>query len=81
MRTLPDTFWDFATRPTLYQIWVPLQDDGGVHLVSIWIDPALTAFQSSGRVATAANSLEGHEKDSTDRFDAEDLNSILPRCK
>jgi hypothetical protein len=80
VRTLPDTFWDFATRPTLYRIWVPLQDDGGVHLVSIWIYSALTAFQSSARVATAANSLEGHEKDSTDRLDAEDLNSILPRC-
>jgi hypothetical protein len=66
MRTLTDSFWDFATRPTLYRIWVPLHDDGEVPLVSIWIDPALTAFQSRVQVATSAISLEGQEKDSTD---------------
>jgi hypothetical protein len=79
MHTLIDTSWDFASRPTLYQVWVPLHDDGRVPLVSIWIDPALTAFQSSARLARTANSLEGQEKDSTDQFHAEDLNSILPR--
>jgi hypothetical protein len=80
MRTLTKNFWDFTTHPTLYQIWVPLHDDGGVPLVSIWIDPTLTAFQPCTQLATA-NSLEGQEKNSTDRFHAEDLNSILPRCK
>jgi|HubBroStandDraft_2_1064218.scaffolds.fasta_scaffold195191_2 hypothetical protein len=80
MRTLADTFWSFATRTTLYRIWAPLHDDGGVPLFSIWIDPALTAFQACARMAATANSLEGHEKDSTNRFGAEDLSSILLRC-
>ena len=67
MRTLTDTFWDFATRPTLYRIWVPLHGDGGVPLVSIWIDPALAAFKSCAREASwrldsTVNSSEGQEK-------------------
>ena len=44
MRTLTDSSWDFAARPSLYRAWVPLHDDWKARLVSIWIDPALTAF-------------------------------------
>ena len=79
MRTLTEISWDIAKRPILYRIWVPLHDDGEVPLVSIWIDPALTAFQSRVQVTTSAISLEGQAKDSTDQFLAEDLSSILPR--
>jgi hypothetical protein len=28
MRTSTDTSWDFAIRPSLYRVWVPLHDDG-----------------------------------------------------
>jgi hypothetical protein len=62
MRTLTDTFRDFATRPTLYRIWIPLHNDGRAPLVSIWIDSALTGFQSCARAETTANFLEGQEK-------------------
>ena len=79
MRTLTETSSDLAKRPTLYRIWVPLHDDEEVPLASIWIDPALTAFESCARVGTTTNFLEGQKKVSMDRFDAEDLNSILPR--
>ena len=51
MRTLSQTPWDFATRPTVYRIGVPLRDDGRVPLVSIWIGAALTAFKSCSREA------------------------------
>jgi hypothetical protein len=79
IRTLTDTFRDSATRPTLYRIWVPLHDGGEVPLVSIWIDPALTAFQSRVQVTTNAISLEGQARDSTHQFLGDDLSSILPR--
>jgi hypothetical protein len=38
-----------ATRPSLYCVWVPLHDDGGAPLVSIWIDPTMTAFERQQR--------------------------------
>jgi hypothetical protein len=38
-----------ATRPSLYCVWVPLHDDGRAPLVSIWIDPAMTAFERQQR--------------------------------
>jgi hypothetical protein len=67
MRTVTCTSWDFAIRPTLYRIWVPLRDDGAVPLVSIWIDPTLAAFKPCAREASCGldstvNSLEGQEK-------------------
>jgi hypothetical protein len=84
MRSFTDNFCHLTTRSSLYRVWVPLRDDGKVPLVSIWIDPALAAFKSCAQETACgfdphANSLAGHEKNSMDRFDAEDLNSILPR--
>jgi hypothetical protein len=46
MRTLMDTFWDFARRPTLRRIWIPLHNNGRAPLVSIWINSALGGGQS-----------------------------------
>lgn len=80
MHTLADTFWGFREAPDLVPDLDSASQQREAPLVSIWIDPALTAFQSSARLARTANSLEEQEKDSTDRFDAEDLNSILPHC-
>jgi hypothetical protein len=76
MRTATDTSWDFATRPSLYQVWVPLHDDGKAPLVSIWIDPALTKFIPQ---ETTAHASEGHGASDADRLAGEHLTSILSR--
>jgi hypothetical protein len=78
MRTITDTSWDFATRSSLYHVWVPLHDDGKAPLVSIWIDPALTAFRSL-RQETTANPLTGQEANDADPLAAEHVTSILER--
>jgi hypothetical protein len=36
---------NFTGRPGLYRVWVPLRDDGKAPLISIWIDPRMTAFE------------------------------------
>jgi hypothetical protein len=36
---------NFMARPSLYRVWVPLHDDGKAPLISIWIDPIMTAFE------------------------------------
>jgi hypothetical protein len=74
MRTFTDTSWDFATRPSLYRVWVPLHDDGKAPLVSIWIDPALTAFISQ---ETTAHLSEGHWANDAGWLVGEHLTSIL----
>jgi hypothetical protein len=84
MCSFTDSFCHLTTRSSLYRVWVPLHDDGKVPLVSIWIDPALHAFKSCAQEAACgfdphADSFAGIEENSTDRFDAEDLNSILSR--
>ena len=33
----------------LYRVWVPLRDDGRAPLISIWIDPLMTAFERQQR--------------------------------
>ncbi len=39
----------FISRPGLYRVWVPLHDDGKAPLISIWIDPTMTAFERQQR--------------------------------
>jgi hypothetical protein len=44
----------FTERRGLYCVWVPLHNDGKAPLVSIWIDPTMTAFEQhpqSGELA------------------------------
>ncbi len=36
-------------RTGLYRVWVPLHDDGQAPLISIWIDPMMTAFEPRTR--------------------------------
>ena len=84
MRNLTDNLWNFTTGSSLYCAWVPVHDDRGDRLVSIWIDPALTPFKSrapetSDRTGTAATRFAGHQEEEVDLFDAEHVTSILPR--
>jgi hypothetical protein len=55
----------FTARPGLYRVWVPLRDDGRVPLISIWIDPTMTAFerqQSSAEIGLPAVSAQSLRK-------------------
>ncbi|MGD0965449.1 MAG: hypothetical protein ABSA57_16285 [Candidatus Acidiferrales bacterium] len=45
MHNFTNNCQNFATRPSPYCVWVPLHDDGRAPLVSIWIDPTMTAFE------------------------------------
>ena len=78
MRTLTDTFWDFARRPNLCQIWIPLHNNGRAPLVSIWINSALRGSNRARERKQLRMFLEGQEKAFMGRFDAEHLNCILP---
>jgi hypothetical protein len=37
-------FEGFTNRTGLYRVWVPLHDDGRAPLISIWVDPKMTAL-------------------------------------
>ena len=39
-------FKAFMNRTGLYRVWVPLHEDGRAPVISIWIDPTMTPFQS-----------------------------------
>jgi hypothetical protein len=43
---------DSTTGSSLYCVWVPVHDEGGDRLVSIWIDRALTAFEAQMQEGT-----------------------------
>jgi hypothetical protein len=60
---------DFAKlneRRGLYRVWVPLHDDGKAPLISIWIDPAMTAIEryhrdESGELAAISEGAVSEE--------------------
>jgi hypothetical protein len=51
----------------LCRVWVPLHDDGKAPLISIWVDPAMGAFEPHG------------EKKTCDRAFAFNMLSTQPR--
>ena len=68
----------------LYCVWVRVHDDGRDRLLAVWIDRALTAFESctpetSEGTGTATSRFRGHREEEVDLFPGEDLTSILPR--
>jgi hypothetical protein len=78
-------FSNSSTRSRLYCVWVRVHDNGRDRLVSIWIDPARTAFKSRVQEAScgidpAATPSGRQEKPDVDRLDAEDLHNVLPFC-
>jgi hypothetical protein len=70
------TYWDFATRLSLYRLWVLLHNDGKAPLASIWIDPALATFVPQ---ETTAHVLEEHGANDADRLAGEHRTWILSR--
>jgi hypothetical protein len=49
----------FTERRGLYCVWVPLHKDGKAPLVSIWIDPTMTAFEQHQQSGELAGISEG----------------------
>jgi len=47
MTKVPNNSENYAMRPRLYRVWVPLRDDGRAPLVSIWIDLIMTPSSDS----------------------------------
>jgi hypothetical protein len=68
MTNLKGNFAGFINRTGLYRVWVPLRDDGKGPLISIWIDPAVTAFEPDARENPGtASSI--HQKEIADQND------------
>lgn len=68
MRNLTDNRWNSTTGSPLYCVWIKVHDAGGDRLVSIWMDPAMTAFQPQAqeelcRTAAAENPFAGNEEE------------------
>ena len=71
MRNLSDALRDATARSNLYCVWIPVRDERGDRLVAIWIDPAMTAFQSCAReasagITTAPSRSAGHQEEEVD---------------
>jgi len=45
MANITNNFENRAARPGLHRVWMPLHDNGRAPLISIWIDPTMTAFE------------------------------------
>jgi hypothetical protein len=75
-------FSNSSTGSRLYCVWVPVHENGRDRLVSIWIDPASTAFESRLQEAScgidpAAGPFGRQEENDVDRLDAEDLHTFF----
>jgi hypothetical protein len=84
MPNIAENLWDATRGSSLYCVWVPMRDGEGYQLVSIWIDPAMTAFKSRARetsasIETNATRCAGPEGEVVDLFAEERATSILPR--
>jgi hypothetical protein len=81
MRNIMETLWNYTTGSHLYCVWVPVHEDGGDRLVSIWIDREMIAFkrcssETSDGIGTAATGCAGQEED-VHPLAGEHLTSIL----
>jgi hypothetical protein len=72
MTNLKGNFAGFINHTGLYRVWVPLRDDGKGPLISIWIDPATTAFELDARENPATVSSIG-EKEIAEQIDEDPL--------
>jgi hypothetical protein len=78
-------FSNSSTGSRMYCLWFRVQENGRDRLVSMWIDPASTAFKSRLQKALcgidpAATPSGRQEANDVDRPDAEDLHYVLPLC-
>jgi hypothetical protein len=61
MMNFKRTFGDLTSSSGLYRVWVPLHDDGKAPLISIWIDPTMTTFET--QVCQEADGVSGISED------------------
>jgi hypothetical protein len=85
MRNLTDNLWNSTRGSNLYCVWVPVHDDGGDRLISIWIDPVQSAFrpQMEGKmheVCRVVVTCPEREQEFRDHFETEALNFIRTHC-
>lgn len=83
MRNFNEILLNPTRNSNLYCVWVPVHDDAGDRLVAIWIDPAMTAFQSfapeiSNGIDGAAAHFAGHQEEDVHLSAGEHVTSILP---
>lgn len=62
MTNLKGNFEGFINHTGLYRVWVPLHNDGQAPLISIWIDPKMSAFEVQAHEDQAAMSGIGEEE-------------------
>jgi hypothetical protein len=62
MTNRKDNCAGLINRSGLYRVWVPLHEDGKGPLISIWIDPAVTAFEPDARENPATLSSIGEKE-------------------
>jgi len=77
MRNFVNIFEELILHRGLYRVWVPLHDDGKAPLISIWVDPAMGAFESRGEKKTcdralAQAHLSGPKEPSGDEAEVQD---------
>ena len=65
MPNITENAWNSTRGSCLYCVWVPAHDDPADGLVTIWIDPALSAFklcsaETSEGIDPAATHFAGH---------------------
>jgi hypothetical protein len=49
MTTLNGNLKSLINHTGIYRVWVPLRNDGKPPLISIWMDPKMTAFKSEAQ--------------------------------
>ena len=77
MRNFANIFEELILHRGLYRVWVPLHDDGKAPLISIWVDPAMGAFETCGETkpcdgASEQAHLSGPREPSGDEAEMQD---------
>jgi hypothetical protein len=58
MRNFMNNFEELIHHTGLYRVWVPVREGNRERLVSIWIDPAMRAFEAREKVQTGIATTE-----------------------
>ena len=81
MRNFASNFEEIIIHKGLYRVWVPLCEGNRERLVSIWIDPAMRAFESQGESRTGDATQESTIAADGDAQTVEEAGGQCPRPK
>jgi hypothetical protein len=76
MRNVSDNSWNSTKGSSLYCVWVSVHDVPRDRLVAIWIDPAMTAFNSRDPEITDGNGTAASAAEHEDREEEKLGNAI-----